>query len=1202
MVIQEKMVEGFRLSPQQRALWLLQQEGLHGHAQCAVLIEGPLRRDDLRAALEEVAGRHEILRTTFHLQPGIKVPLQVVQEESELLWEVASAPDTDPGTLDRVLKQERRRPFRLDELPVLRALLLELAPGRHLLVLTLPALAADGRTLRNLLGEVTSAYAGTAAGSESEPLQYADFAEWQHELCAADESDAMAKAEALRREALALPPLRLPFERRDGSALGFAPGVCRLEVPADVAQELSVLARMQEATMAAVLAAAWQTVLARFTGEWDLCLACLFEGRGYEELEGGFGPYARWIPLPSRPRPTEELAGAVARVQAQLAGIADWQHYFMPEGSEEERGPEICFEHAALPGAWSAGGALLSVVGRSVQAGRFRLKLSCLETGGALAVDLHYDAALFRREDVEGLGRSFLRLLKSAVERPGARLAELEILDEAPETPAPVPAEAVRGIRGIHRLIEEQAALWPERPAVLFEGTELTYAELNARANRLARHLRRLGAGPDSVVALFLERSSVLVETLLASLKAGAAYAVLEPGLPGRRIAAMLEDLRSPVVVTTAALAASLPREAAGRVLCLDRLDRDTGIFAGESSADLEGEDTPRLARLRRLHLRLDRPAERGGGGAPAPPRLSPGRHGAAEAAGRGPLRHRVHLRRRPGPHHGLPRALLGRLPARGVAGPPGGRRRSGRRLREPPGGLPEDRAEPPAGAAGRGARRAGAAAPAPGAGRRSELLGPRRPSARPGARLPGVQPLRAVGDHGRRHRRAAGPRGGGAPRGAAAGPAAVRSVHPPPGRQPAPGAGLGNGRPLRRRRHGHAGLPRAARSHGRRLPPRSVRRGGGRTHVPHRRPRAPPGGRTHRVPRPGDGQIKFHGFRVELEEVRAALVRHPLIADGIITLTPAGDGEGREMLAAYYVSREELEPAHLRAFLGESLQAETLPNAYVRLDRLPLTPNGKVDLRALPSPEEAMSRGRRAPVPARTPVETALARLWAEALGRPEPPAPSTTSSSSAAIRCSPPSSWRGCARSSQIVLPLRVLLEGPTVAGLAEAVSRERARPAKARRSPRRRCPPWSRTRRGGTSRSRSPTSSRPTGWAAAAPSSWAASPPTPTSSSTARASTCRGSRRAWQRLIERHDMLRAVVLPDGTQQRPRRGAAVRIEVLDLRGHDRRRGRRRALAELRERHVPPGAAAGPLAALRGPRHPARRRRGSGCTSASTR
>src|SRR5688500_7515187 len=190
MAIQEKMVEGFRLSPQQRVLWLHQQEDSHCHAQCAVLIEGPLRREDLRAALEEAVGRHEILRTTFHLQPGIKVPLQVVQEEGELLWEIAAAPGTDPGTLDRLLKQERRRTFHLDELPVLRALLLELAPGRHLLVLTLPALAADGRTLSNLLAEVTSAYAGGAAQVDAEPLQYADFAEWQHELCALDESDA----------------------------------------------------------------------------------------------------------------------------------------------------------------------------------------------------------------------------------------------------------------------------------------------------------------------------------------------------------------------------------------------------------------------------------------------------------------------------------------------------------------------------------------------------------------------------------------------------------------------------------------------------------------------------------------------------------------------------------------------------------------------------------------------------------------------------------------------------------------------------------------------------------------------------------------------------------------------------------------------------------------------------------------------------
>ena len=1153
MAIQEKMVEGFRLSSQQRALWLQQQEGVHGHAQCAVLIEGPLHRDRLRAALETLVERHEILRTTLHLQPGVKVPLQVIQEEPEVLWEIAAAPDAGPATLDRILKQERRRPFDLAELPVLRALLLELAPDRHLLVLTLPALAADGRTLLALLGEMSSLYA--EEGLEGDPLQYADFAEWQHELWATDENGAMAKAEAWRREALALLPLRLPFERRDGSALGFAPEVCRLPVADEVARKVSALAGELEATTGAVLAAAWQAVLARFAGDWDLCLVCLFEGRGYEELEGGSGPYARWIPIPSHPRPDEEIAAAVSRVQAQLSEVADWQHYFVPGDPEDSRGPEICFEHAVLPPPWSAGRIRFSLASRSVQVERFRLKLSCLETGGALVAELHYDAALFRREDMEGFGRCFLRLLESAAERPGAAVAELEILAEPLEAPEPAAAEEGRGL---HRRFEEQASRQPERPAVFFEGEELSYGELNARANRLARHLQRLGAGPDSVVALFLERSPAVIEALLAALKAGAAYAVIEPTLPGKRVAAMLEDLCPPVVVTTEALAAALPR-GGGRVLVLDQ---EAAALARESAADLPGEDLPSslayviftsgstgrpkgvavehrqiLAYLQGAMERLELPA--GGRFATVStfaadlghtmlfPALCLG--GCVHVVSQDRLADATALADELGQH---PVDCLKIVPSH---------------LRALLTAVPDERLLP----------------------RQRLVLGGEASSwdliDRVRDLAPGCQVFNHYGPSETTVGVLAGPLGREEGERPAAPPlgwalSAARVYLLDRHLRPVPSWVAGDlyvgGTTVSRGYLGRPDLTAGA------FLPDPFAGPGARMYRTGDRARHRPDGRFEFLGR-GDGQVKFHGFRIELEEVRAALVRHPLIADGLVRLV--GEGTACEMVA-YYVSREELEPAGLRALLGESLQAEVLPNIFVRLDRLPLTPNGKIDIGALPSPEEAMSRARRAPVPARTPTEETLARLWAEVLGRSEPPGVYDNFFELGGHSLLATQLMARVCEIFHISLPLRTLLEDPVVAGLAEAVARERARAGESQAEPVAALPALVPD----PVRRHEPfplTEVQQAYWVGRSGAFELGGVSTHSYMELDSADLdLPRLEAALRKVIDRHEMLRAIILPDGTQRILEEVPPYTIEILDLRGHAAAEVEER-LAEKRER-----------------------------------
>ncbi|HEX2254148.1 MAG TPA: amino acid adenylation domain-containing protein [Thermoanaerobaculia bacterium] len=1189
-MIQETTLEGFRLSPQQRVLWLLEHEDEPGGEPCRVQAvlrvdglggeppagaRGEARSEALRVALAAAIGRHEIFRTTYHRQPGIRFPLQVVEEGGEevLLWRTADAPDA--AAAERLADDERRQPFAPDRLPRVRALLVTVAGEAPRLVLTLPGLAGDARTLANLLDD---ACRGTAAAREEVPLQYADFAQWQNELLEAGEGDAADKVEALRREALALPPLRLPFARRRAQGVGFAAGIVPVALPPSLAG-----GEVAGSGLAAVLLAAWQALLARYTGAWELCVACRFDGRGFDELESGCGPYARWLPLPCRPRRDETLAAAAERTGAQLAAAGEWQHYLVA-GGEGEPEPAAFFEHTRLAAApWRLAGCTLTPLAWRDLGERFTLKLSCREAGGELSAEIAYDRSLLDGADVEQLGRSLSCLLAGAVTqgsatpggatRGGATLAGLDLLapeDAPPAVATEAPTAPAR--RPVHRLFEEHAVRSPAAPALLFDGAETTYAALDAAANRLARHLRRRGAGPGSVVALFLPRTPRLVEALLACLKAGAAYSVLEPTLPPRRLAAMLEELGEAqaatgtrsrpgaLVVTLEELAATLPggEAAAGEAVCLDR---DAAAVAGEDAAPLPapagGDDLllaslayvvftsgstgrPKGVAVEHRHLaayvagaveRLELPA--GGryatvstfaadlGHTMVFPALSSG--GCLHVVAQERLADAGELAEELGRH---PADCLKIVPSHLRALLDAGRdARVLPRLRLVLGGEACD---------WRLVDRVHELAPGC---RVFNHYGPTETTV--GVIAGALDDLGRSEDSGERP--AAPPLG----RALAGARIAVLDEWLRPVPPWVAGELYVGGDTVSR---GYLGDP--ARTAAAFLPDPFAAVPGARMYRTGDRARRRGDGRIDFLGR-GDRQVKLHGFRIELDEVRAALECHPRISGSAVTLTRGG--EGHELLAAYYVAATEIEPGELRAFLAESLLAETLPNVFVRLDRLPLTPNGKLDHAALPNAEEAMSRSRREPVAPRTATEATLARLWAEVLGRDEPAGVFDHFFEMGGHSLLATQLMARVCDELQVRLPLRVLLEDPTVAGLAEAVARERARLAESLGDeaavaevlpplvvdPERRHQPFPLT-----DVQQAYWVGRSGAFELGNVSTHAYMEIDSDGLDLARFET------ALNRMIERHEMLRAVVLPDGTQRILAEVPRYHVDVLDLRG----------------------------------------------------
>ncbi|MFL6257210.1 MAG: non-ribosomal peptide synthetase, partial [Pyrinomonadaceae bacterium] len=586
----QEQVVGFQLSLQQRHLWRAQQESAAFRAQCVVAIEGELSLKTLREALRRVVRRHEILRTAFCYLPGIKTPVQIINDDAPYAWGVEELSDArDESALEQLCERERETVFDPERGPVLRALLVK-GGARRLLILTLPALCADARTLTNLVGELARACDAAVRGGEDdeEVVQYLQFSEWQNELL--EEAEAADGREFWRRRADGQAPT-LPFERNPADASApYRPSRVTLALDPDLSAHVREAARACGLALDKFLLAAWQTLLWRLSGQAHVVVRAMFEGRKFEELSGALGLFAKWPPIAQRFEREQSFREVVAQVQEAAHENHAWLEYFTgeDEGTPEESARGVGFEFSAWPEAFAAGGVTFALERQYACCERFKLNLSCVESGGALAVQFYYDPARLSCAEVERLADGFRVLLESAARAPDSLAVRLDVLGaeererllfefnrtESPAPPAPC----------AHMMFERQVESTPARVAVNANGRSLTYAELNARANQLARYLRSLGVGPEVPVALFVERGLEMVVALVGVLKAGGAYVPLDTSYPRERLAYMLSDSRARFVLTQEHLAGALP-EGTPRAI---RLDADWPEVERESAENPE--------------------------------------------------------------------------------------------------------------------------------------------------------------------------------------------------------------------------------------------------------------------------------------------------------------------------------------------------------------------------------------------------------------------------------------------------------------------------------------------------------------------------------------------------------------------------------------------------------------------------------------
>ncbi|MEG5160081.1 amino acid adenylation domain-containing protein [Microcoleus sp. AT3-A2] len=590
-------INGFRLSPQQKYLWLLQQDSPAYRIQSAILIEGSLQTDHLKKALEKVSDRHEIIRTSFQRKAGLKIPIQVISEHSSVSWNSVNLNEVNPqeqeAKIEQIFQQEKSAFFNFDLNPIWHLSLITLSSERHILLVSLPALCADSCTLKNLVQEISRCYAACLHGQEitDEVVQYIQFSEWQNELLE-DEEAAEGKEYWTGHNFSALASLRLPFENRLINAPAqFTPQSFEVKLESALLGKVEYLARQYNTSLSTFLLACWKILLWRLIDQSDIAVGVAFDGRKYEELEPALGLFAKFLPLSSQLTENFSFAESLQQIQQEEREAYKYQEYFSHEYLGNSSGFPFGFEFEEQLEKHSASGVFFSIYKQYACCDRFKVKLSCHRQNDSLAAEFHYDPIFLADNSIRCLAEQFYALVQSAASNPQTAIGKLEMLSDRARNQLLVEFNSTKADyqldKCVHQLFEEQAERSPNRIAAVCENQQITYSELNARANQIAHYLQQLGVKPEVIVGLCVDRSLEAIAGILGILKAGGAYLPLDPAMPKERLALMLQNAQTPVLLTQQHLIKNLP-ETKAYIVCLDT---DIPSFSPTNFVSASGEN-----------------------------------------------------------------------------------------------------------------------------------------------------------------------------------------------------------------------------------------------------------------------------------------------------------------------------------------------------------------------------------------------------------------------------------------------------------------------------------------------------------------------------------------------------------------------------------------------------------------------------------
>lgn len=1047
----------FPLSFSQQRLWVLDRLEPGNpvyNIPLAMWLRGPLDVDALQHTVNEVVARHESLRTKIVLMDD--QPKQLVQAAQPLKLDVLDLEHIDPAAREAEAvargQAEAQKPFRLEEGPLYRALLLKFSPTEHVLIVVLHHIISDDWSVAVLFRELALLYQACKAGLPSPlqplPIQYADYAVWQRQRLQGEELQRLLDYWCPQLQNV--PPLDFPTDQPRSSDAPQTGETENWRLSPALADRLRELARSEEATLYMVLLAAFQTLLYRYSGQEDFAIGSPIAGRVGKQTEQMVGFFVNTLVVRANLRDAPTFRRLLGRVRE--TALNAFEHQELPferlvealnPDRESGRHPlfQAMFILQSVP--WPVVEFdQLSFTPLPIHTGtaKFELSFTAREDRDGMLVTAEYRSSLFHAATIRRMLRHFQNLLESIVADPDELVSQLRLLDEAERQTLLVERNGTRrdypADMLLHRLFEVQAERTPDAVAVVFEDRQLTYRQLNQRANQLASQLRSLGIGPGAIVGIYLERSLELVVGLLGVLKAGGAYVPVDPSYPADRVEFMLADGPVPLVLTQQRLAGTLGGYS-GRVLTLDGEqdpDADGAAYVADFDCLATEDDaayvlytsgstgrpkgvviTHRAICNHMFWMAEEYPLEPDD----ALLQKTPISFDPSVWEFYAPLMVGARLVMAQPYGHMDPRYLTQAIQQQQitilrvvptllqmlVAEPAFAQCTSLRRVLVGGEALPTDlvlRARTAIGA------------------EVCNMYGPteaaivatsfRWDGRTAGATVPIGRPMANAEAYVLDKSRQLVPMG-------------------VPGELYLGGVGLARGYLNRPELTAERFVPHPFRSE----PEARLYRTGDLV-------RWLPDGNLEFLGRL-DHQVKIRGNRIELGEVQSVLANHPGVRKAVVTAFDNGSG-GKE-LAAYWVAEAPVPPVEqLRDFLRKSLPEYMIPSVFVALDAIPLLPNGKVDYKALPRPTH--QRDERCPyVPPRTPEEELLADIWREVLHVEQVSVHDNFFALGGHSLLATQVVSR-ITRGLQVEVPLREMFQTPTIAALAERLTEIRSRGA--------------------------------------------------------------------------------------------------------------------------------------------------------------
>ncbi|WP_416654204.1 amino acid adenylation domain-containing protein [Bacillus amyloliquefaciens] len=542
----------YPVSSAQKRMYVLQQleDGGVGYNMPAVLeLTGPLDRVRLEETFRQLVERHESLRTSFETGPDGE-PVQRIHDSVPFQLE-------DAGSADAFV-----RPFRLDEAPLFRAALVKESDERHLLLTDMHHIISDGVSVNTLIKEFGELYAGRTLAPMR--LQYKDYAVWQR---AFQQKEGYRKQEDywLKRFEGELPVLELPADKPRPAVRSFAGGTVSCTLDAETASGLHRIARDHGSTLYMVLLAAYNTLLARLSGQEDIIVGSPIAGRPHKDLEPILGMFVNTLAIRTEPKGDKRFTDYLAEVRQAALEAYEHQDYPFEElverlGVQRDMSRNPLFDVMFVLQNMEREFLVLNEL-RLAQAAetdhktaKFDATLYAAEVSdGTISFDFEFNTDIYQKQTIEKWLSYYTRILTKVIENQTIPLGDIHVLDDVEtnrviyqfnQTKSDYPRHET-----ISRLFERQAEKTPDAQAVVYNGQILTYRELNERANRIAAALRSNGVGPESVVALLTGRTTELVSGILGILKAGGAYLPIGDDVPQERAEWMLKDCKAEILL-----------------------------------------------------------------------------------------------------------------------------------------------------------------------------------------------------------------------------------------------------------------------------------------------------------------------------------------------------------------------------------------------------------------------------------------------------------------------------------------------------------------------------------------------------------------------------------------------------------------------------------------------------------------------------